>query len=69
MQTNSATEKPAQNHWDQVDDFKWLKSEASPNWSVLPESERLSEDVWTKVVPGGQGMGFDDILKRVGVKT
>ena len=23
------------NFWDQVDDFKWLKAEPSPNWSVL----------------------------------
>ena len=59
----------AQNHWDQVDDFKWLKAEHSPNWSVLPEGERLKEEIWTKVVPGGQGMGLDDILKQVGVKA
>lgn len=26
--------------WDQVRDFKWLKSEPSPNWSILPEAQR-----------------------------
>lgn len=30
-----------QNMWDQVDDFKWLKSEHSPNWEVLPKQERV----------------------------
>lgn len=26
--------------WDQVKDFKWLKSERSPHWAVVPEQER-----------------------------
>jgi hypothetical protein len=59
---------PKENHWDQVDDFKWLKSEHSPNWSILPESERLSDSTWTTVVPGGPSLGLDDILKKTGVK-
>ncbi|KZM22582.1 uncharacterized protein EKO05_0009573 [Ascochyta rabiei] len=29
------------NQWDQIDDFKWLKAEQSPNWSILPEEERM----------------------------
>ncbi|KAF3004780.1 hypothetical protein E8E13_002193 [Curvularia kusanoi] len=32
----------ATNLWEEVDDFNWLKSGQSPNWSVLPESERVS---------------------------
>ena len=67
--TQGETEAPVQNHWDQVDDFKWLKAEHSPNWSILPKMERLQEEVWTTVVPGGQGMGLDDILKKVGIKA
>lgn len=55
------------NNWDQVDDFKWLKAEHSPNWSVLPESERLSEEVWKQTILGGPGVGTEDILKKVGV--
>jgi tubulin-specific chaperone C len=66
--TQREPEAPVQNHWDQVDDFKWLKAEHSPNWSILPETERLQEEVWTTVVPGGQGMGLDDILKKVGIR-
>lgn len=37
------------NMWDQVDDFKWLKSEHSPNWEVLPEAERVQGLVWSNI--------------------
>lgn len=37
------------NMWDQVDDFKWLKSEHSPNWEVLPEAERVEGRVWNDI--------------------
>jgi len=62
-----ASEEPIKNHWDQVDDFKWLKAEHSPNWSILPEEDILKEEVWTKVIPGGPGVGLEDILKQVGI--
>ncbi|KAK0625259.1 tubulin binding cofactor C-domain-containing protein [Bombardia bombarda] len=63
--TDQETEE--NNQWDQVDDFKWLKADHSPNWSVLPEGERIPEEVWKNVVPGGPGVGVDDILKKVGL--
>ncbi|CAL0316202.1 unnamed protein product [Lupinus luteus] len=28
-------------NWANVDDFKWLRAVQSPNWSVLPENERV----------------------------
>ncbi|XP_060213113.1 tubulin-folding cofactor C [Lycium barbarum] len=28
-------------NWSNVDDFKWLRAVQSPNWSILPEIERL----------------------------
>lgn len=59
--------EPVTNHWDQVDDFKWLKSEHSPNWSILPDDQILKETIWTDVVPGGPGVGSEDILKKVGI--
>ncbi|XP_001508991.1 tubulin-specific chaperone C [Ornithorhynchus anatinus] len=32
------------NNWSQVDDFNWLvQGVASPNWSVLPEEERITQ--------------------------
>jgi len=63
----SQNEEPARNQWDQVDDFKWLKAEHSPNWSVLPEEDRIPEHVWRDTVPGRPGLGAGDILKMVGV--
>ncbi|OLN96129.1 Tubulin-specific chaperone C [Colletotrichum chlorophyti] len=60
-------EDPVKNQWDQVDDFKWLKSEPSPNWSILPEEKRLAEEIWTKTVPGERGKDLHDILKAVGI--
>ena len=63
----SSAEAAVPNQWDQVDDFKWLKAEHSPNWSELPGEQRLKEDIWTAVVPGGPGVGLDDILKKIGI--
>lgn len=28
-------------NWANVDDFRWLRAVQSPNWSVLPESDRI----------------------------
>ncbi len=55
------------NQWDQVDDFKWLKAGHSPNWSLLPEEQRLQEDIWKNTVPGGPGVSVDDILKKMSI--
>lgn len=34
---------PRRNNWSQVDDFNWLAAGTpSPNWTVIPESERTS---------------------------
>ncbi|KAI1139387.1 TBCC-domain-containing protein [Hypoxylon sp. FL0543] len=63
----SKLEIKGENQWDQVDDFKWLKSEPSPNWTVLPEEKRIPEDVWKNSVCGGPSLSTDDILRRVGV--
>ena len=48
-----------------MDDFKWLKSEPSPNWSVLDMPHRVRDEVWKEVVPGGPGLGVEDVLKAV----
>ncbi|THW30321.1 TBCC-domain-containing protein [Aureobasidium pullulans] len=64
-----ATEKDAeiQNLYDQVDDFKWLKAEHSPNWSVLDKDKYIKNEVWKDIVPGSPTSGVEDILKAVGV--
>lgn len=55
------------NRFAEVDDFKWLKAEASPNWRVLREDELVDESVWRDVVPGKPGAGHEEILRAVGI--
>ncbi|KAG7325016.1 hypothetical protein KOW79_011332 [Hemibagrus wyckioides] len=41
---------PKRNNWSQVDDFNWLAAGTpSPNWAVIPESERTSS--WDTAEP------------------
>lgn len=56
-----------ENQWEKVDDFKWLRNEQSPNWSVVESDQRLKEGVWKGVVGQRSGAGVDEILKAVGV--
>ncbi|KAI0409247.1 tubulin-specific chaperone C [Xylaria palmicola] len=60
---------PDTNQWDQVDDFKWLKDVASPNWSILTEDRRISDDVWANTVCGKASMSTDDILRELKIVT
>lgn len=60
-------EKSETNMFDQVDDFKWLKAAASPNWSLLPESEAIPEEVWKKALAGGPNVVIDDTLRELRV--
>jgi hypothetical protein len=59
-------QKGETNLFDQVDDFKWLKATASPNWSVLPETETVPEDVWLKTLVGGPGVAIEETLRKLG---
>ncbi|KAI4711467.1 hypothetical protein J4E89_004032 [Alternaria sp. Ai002NY15] len=56
------------NQWDQIDDFKWLKAEPSPHFSLLPEAGRISEDAWNESIPGDENESPDDTLKAFGVR-
>ncbi|KAK2768833.1 hypothetical protein FQN54_000693 [Arachnomyces sp. PD_36] len=56
-----------QDLWDQVEDFKWIKSEHSPNWGLLDQSTAVPEEVWAEIVPGGPGWSLDDILRATKV--
>jgi hypothetical protein len=58
-----------QNMWDQVDDFKWLKAEHSPNWSILPPEDAVPDEVWSEIVPGGPGWSLTDILRATKVPS
>ncbi|KAK4036589.1 tubulin-specific chaperone C isoform X1 [Daphnia magna] len=42
---NQAKLELAVNHWNSIDDFNWLSTEQSPNWSILPENERIQLQV------------------------
>ncbi|KLJ05473.1 hypothetical protein EMPG_11052 [Blastomyces silverae] len=55
------------NFWDQVQDFKWIKVEQSPNWRILKESERVPDDAWANTLSGGPGVSVDTILKTAKV--
>ena len=56
-----------QNLYDQVDDFKWLKAEQSPNWRVMDPQTRVKDEIWKDIVPGNPQNGVGDILKAVGI--
>jgi hypothetical protein len=32
--------------WDNVVDFRWHRMSQSPNWSIIPESDRRIDDVF-----------------------
>ena len=62
-----ANDTQAEDLWDQVDDFKWLKAEQSPNWGLLAPEDTVLDDTWREIVPGGPGWTLDDILKSTKV--
>lgn len=49
----------------QVDDFKWLRSEPSPNWSVLSEESRLEQTIWTAVHEVADDQGALALLTKL----
>lgn len=51
--------------WANVDDFKWLKPEPSPNWSKLPSGERLSPSTWETLL--GTPEDIRNALQSAGV--
>ncbi|KAK1829401.1 tubulin binding cofactor C-domain-containing protein [Podospora conica] len=62
----SEAQDDASNQWDQVDDFKWLKTEHSPNWSILPEEERIEDGRWKVTLAGVPGEGVEEIFQKMG---
>ncbi|EUC39379.1 hypothetical protein COCCADRAFT_80954 [Bipolaris zeicola 26-R-13] len=64
--TPQISESP--NLWDQIDDFKWLKAEPSPHFSIIPEDKRISDHVWTNIVPEEKGVSLQDVLTAVNIQ-
>ncbi|PYH39130.1 putative tubulin-specific chaperone c [Aspergillus neoniger CBS 115656] len=58
-----------EDHWSQVEDFKWIKPEPSPNWSLLDAEDAVPEEVWAEIVPGGPGWSLDDILRAINISS
>ncbi|CAG7918453.1 unnamed protein product [Penicillium olsonii] len=56
-----------EDRWSQVEDFKWIKTEPSPNWSLLDPNDAVPEEVWAEIVPGGPGWSLEDILHAIKV--
>ena len=59
------SDKSVENKWSDVDDFKWLRAEQSPNWSVMAPGKRVAEEVWRDVVPGGPETSVRNVLDAV----
>lgn len=55
--------------WNLVEDFKWIKSEPSPNWSLLGQDAGVPEEVWAEIVPGGPCWSLDEILRAVNIHS
>lgn len=56
--------------WTQVQDFSHPGAAGgSPNWRVLPAGERVPAAVWEGVVPGGPGLGVEEVLGAVGLEV
>ena len=47
---NSETMNTRKNMFDQVDDFKWLRAEPSPNWRLMKEHERIKDTTWRMIL-------------------
>jgi hypothetical protein len=62
-------DRQIRDQWQEVDDFKWLRNEPSPNWSLLEEGKRVKTEVWRDVVPGGPQLGTEEILEAVGIAS
>ena len=58
-----------EDRWSQVEDFKWIKQEPSPNWRLLDSNDAVPEEVWAEIVPGGPGWSLEDILHAIKVVT
>jgi len=53
------------NMYSQVDDFKWLRAEPSPNWRLMKEDESIKADNWDKVL---ENLGALDNASQQGHK-
>jgi hypothetical protein len=50
--------------WADVQDFEWRKGTQSPNWSIVPEDQRLGPEVWDLFRDGAE---TEMLLRAVGL--
>ena len=53
-----------------MDDFRWLKAEHSPNWSILnpDDGSAVKPEAWHEIIAGmGANADLDDMLKTAKV--
>ncbi|GAD99421.1 tubulin-specific chaperone c, putative [Paecilomyces variotii No. 5] len=67
LQALDQNQPEASDNWNQVEDFKWIKLEPSPNWSLLDPNDAVPEEVWAEMVPGGPCWSLEDILRATKV--
>ena len=58
-------EDEAEGMWRNIDDFHWLKAGPSPNWSYLPDGDRLDDENWEVM---SKESSVNDILQRFGLQ-
>ena len=51
------------NQWDQIDDFKWLKAEPSPHFTLSSEPQRIQDATWKERLSGRDDVSLDEILE------
>ncbi|KAG8766565.1 hypothetical protein FRC20_006276 [Serendipita sp. 405] len=51
------------NRFSEVQDFLWIRSTPSPNWSILPTNERLSEEEWSGLQRSDERL--EDVIGRL----
>jgi len=62
------TSKESANRWDHIEDFSWRKGGQNPNWTVIPEAQRLDDTVWAEVMHGRPGASVGETLASVGLR-
>ncbi|KAK2744002.1 hypothetical protein FQN57_004455 [Myotisia sp. PD_48] len=67
VEDDAASQNP--NMWSEVQDFNWLKSEHSPNWSILGETDVIPDEVWAGISSGDQKWTLDKILKAMKIQN
>ncbi|KAG8771214.1 hypothetical protein FRC16_005979 [Serendipita sp. 398] len=63
MASSSTDDLEEVNRFSEVQDFLWIRSTPSPNWSILPTNERLSEEEWSGLQRSDERL--EDVIGRL----